>query len=71
MKYKYIYYCFSEDGKGVSSARGATLRQKREAWKRHIEISPQRIHLIIRKPDNKLMNFYHPMDTIEELLDVY
>ena len=69
MKYTYITHRFNEDGRGMSSASGGTLKHNKEVWDMFTEKYPNRTHLLIRKPDNKLMKFYHPMDQTGKLLE--
>lgn len=61
MKYTYNLHSFSEKS-ATSSSGGSNLKKSREHFKRHIIGVPLDTHLIIRKPDNKLMNFYHPIN---------
>ena len=69
IKYTYDRWKFDEDGKGGSGAqRAVSLRKIRELLKIYIEKYPKDIHFIIRKPDNKLMNFYHPAEGFGEVL---
>ena len=60
-KYKYDMITFTKDYRGCSSGSGATyLHGLRRRYNNMVIRTPEDIHMIIRRPDNKLMNFYHP-----------
>ena len=66
MKYTYDCWDYNANLRGRSGATGGTnLFKLRKLHKSFIVKEPEGIHLIIRNPDGKLVNFYHPYTKIE------
>lgn len=61
MKYTYDTYHWYEDLHGVTSGKGATnLKQIHSLFKKLKKAYPLRVHLLIRRPDNVVIDFHHP-----------
>ena len=65
-RYTYDMCVYDEDLHGRCGGTGGTnLSEIRKAHLIFIKNQPMSVTLIIRRPDNKLVNFYHPYSLIE------
>ena len=61
MKYTYDSFSWNENNNGKTSGKGGTNFKKiHKLFKNFVKHYPLRTHMVLRKPDNKLMDFYHP-----------
>lgn len=65
-KYKYDNHTFGRDARSYSAGIGSTnKRWSLRLFKKDTLRYPDDIHMVIRRPDNVLLAFYHPFKDLE------